>query len=84
MMVDIEVAIAIFTTSPGSTPRCERMKVRKGTIIMPPPAQQAGEEAGDGAEREQLDDERQVDPRHGQAAQPLPETGPSPRATRRR
>ena len=36
-MVAIEVAMAIFTASGGATPRPLRMKVRKGTIIMPPP-----------------------------------------------
>ena len=36
-MVAIEVAMAIFTASAGSTPRRDSMKVTKGTIIMPPP-----------------------------------------------
>ena len=37
MMVAMEVAMAIFTASPGATPRAPRMADRKGTMIMPPP-----------------------------------------------
>ena len=36
-MVAIEVAMAIFTARPDSTPRDAMMKVTKGTISMPPP-----------------------------------------------
>jgi hypothetical protein len=37
MMVAIDVAMAILTARSASTPRCESMKVMKGTITMPPP-----------------------------------------------
>ena len=36
-MVAIEVAIAIFTASPGAMPRWLKISVKNGTINMPPP-----------------------------------------------
>ncbi len=37
MMVAMEVAIAIFTASSGPRPRWPRIRVMKGTMIIPPP-----------------------------------------------
>ena len=37
MMVAMDVAMAIFTARSGATPRSPNMRVRKGTMTMPPP-----------------------------------------------
>jgi hypothetical protein len=37
MMVAMDVAIAILTVKLASTPRCDSMNVKNGTMIMPPP-----------------------------------------------